>query len=96
MNSTRWRQVKEVLGATLDRHPSERPSFLADACGGDSDLRAEVESLLASHEDAGEFLDTPPSMSPIAARVACGEKHRRPTDAHCAWVGGVSEEVIWT
>jgi non-specific serine/threonine protein kinase/serine/threonine-protein kinase len=74
MNSTRWRQVKEVLGATLDRHPSERPSFLAEVCGEDSDLRAEVESLLASHEDAGEFLDTPPSMSPIAARVACGEE----------------------
>ena len=74
MNSARWQQVKEVLGATLDRRPSDRSSFLAEACGADSELRAEVESLLASHEDAGEFLDAPPSMSPIAARVACGEE----------------------
>jgi len=30
-----------------------------------------------------------------AARVDCGVKQRRPTDAHWAVVGGVSDLVSW-
>ena len=30
-----------------------------------------------------------------AARMDCGEKQRRPTDAHCAWVGGTADVVNW-
>jgi eukaryotic-like serine/threonine-protein kinase len=59
MDPERWQHVKQVLGATLDRDPSERSSFLAEVCGSDIDLRAEVESLLESHEEAGLFMDQP-------------------------------------
>src|SRR6266571_3428660 len=31
-----------------------------------------------------------------AAWMACGEKQRRPADAHCACVGGVVLVLIWT
>src|SRR5579864_1896858 len=62
MDPERWQHVKQVLGATLDRDPAERSSFLAEACGSDIDLRAEVDSLLESHEEAGEFLDSPAGL----------------------------------
>ena len=59
MTPTRWQQVKALLGVALEREPSQRPKFLAEACAGDGQLRMEVESLLASHQDAGEFIETP-------------------------------------
>jgi serine/threonine protein kinase len=43
--------------------PAERDAFLDQACGGDVDLRQQVERLLASHESAGAFM-TPP-QSPL-------------------------------
>ncbi len=45
----------------LDRGPSERAAFLAEACGGDDELRREVESLIGFHERAGSFIETPPA-----------------------------------
>ena len=39
--------------------PAERAAFLDQACLGDEDLRREVESLLASSDQAEEFLKSP-------------------------------------
>jgi eukaryotic-like serine/threonine-protein kinase len=47
MNPDRWRQVADVYEAAQEREPAARAAFLAEACRGDSDLRREVESLLA-------------------------------------------------
>src|SRR5262249_22612445 len=41
----------------LEREPSDRATFLDKACGGDQELRREVEGLLAAHEQAGSFLN---------------------------------------
>src|SRR5262245_28249146 len=38
---------------------SERNSYLDEACGGDAELRAEVESLLEASDRAGSFLESP-------------------------------------
>ena len=59
MTAEEWRRVKEVLHATLDTPPESRSAWLAQACRNDPQIRAEVESLLASHEQAGAFLQTP-------------------------------------
>src|SRR5687767_682642 len=37
----------------------ERASYLDKACAADSDLRASVETLLAAHTSAGDFLESP-------------------------------------
>jgi eukaryotic-like serine/threonine-protein kinase len=50
VNSDRWQQIKQVFNDALQREPAQRAPFLAAACGGDSDLRAEVEKLLNSYE----------------------------------------------
>ncbi len=39
--------------------PAERSAYLARACGEDAALRARVEALLRSHEEAGPFLQRP-------------------------------------
>ncbi len=41
--------------------PGERAAFLEKACGGDEQLRQKVEALLLVHDQAGEFLEHPPS-----------------------------------
>ncbi len=47
MNPERWQRVKEVYHSALERDPAERDAFLAGMCRHDSELRREVESLLA-------------------------------------------------
>src|SRR5713226_501055 len=67
MKPERWRQIDELLQSALACASGERPAFLAQACAGDEPLRREVESLIASHEHAENFLEAP--MSQIAAEL---------------------------
>ncbi|HMI49212.1 MAG TPA: protein kinase [Gemmatimonadaceae bacterium] len=59
MTPERWRVVDAILRASLSCEPAQRDAFVAEACGGDEDLRREVASLLAMHDLAGDFLDRP-------------------------------------
>jgi len=61
----RHEQVGEILIEVLERRPEERGIFLQSACAGDLALRREVETLLKSHEGAGNVLEVPvpPGMS---------------------------------
>ncbi len=59
MSVDRWDQVRRTFFAALEHPPAERKRFVEAACAGDSDLRRELESLLASHDQAGSFLDVP-------------------------------------
>src|SRR5262245_9327173 len=55
----RWKQIETVFEHARELPESERPSFLTQTCNGDEELRREVESLLASHAKAGDFIDRP-------------------------------------
>jgi eukaryotic-like serine/threonine-protein kinase len=65
VSDERWSRVKELFAEALDRAPDEREDFLARRCPEDASLREEVRTLLAAHESAGSFIETPPS--PVAA-----------------------------
>lgn len=71
MKPERWEQIDQLLQSALARVPQERSAFLAQACGDDELLRSEVESLIASHDDANNFLNTP--MSQLAADFVNGQ-----------------------
>ena len=58
-NGEKWEKIKEVLGAALDRAPAERAAYLDEACTLDPELRAEVESLVAAHAQAGALSEPP-------------------------------------
>ncbi|MGH9769682.1 MAG: protein kinase domain-containing protein, partial [Blastocatellia bacterium] len=59
MTPERWKQVKDIFNAALDRSVDERETFLDEACGGDLSLRHQVEHLINSHEQAGDFIEVP-------------------------------------
>ena len=57
MSTERWERTKQILEEALRIAPEQRPAYLDLVCGADSELRAEVESLIASYTEAGsEFL----------------------------------------
>ena len=56
MSPERWLQIEHLLQAALEREPAERSALLNRECAGDPDLRAEVESLIASAQPAQSFL----------------------------------------
>jgi non-specific serine/threonine protein kinase/serine/threonine-protein kinase len=50
VNPEKWEQIKELLGAALEKEPAERSSFLRKACGSDDALHRELEALLAAYD----------------------------------------------
>ena len=57
MNQERWERTKQILESALRLAPDRRAEYLDAACDADHELRAEVESLISSHEEAGsQFL----------------------------------------
>ena len=48
MTIDRWKRIEEIFQGALERPASERSAYVTRACGGDEELRAEIESLLAS------------------------------------------------
>jgi serine/threonine-protein kinase len=56
----RWRRVNEVFRLARACAPERCAKVVAEACGGDEELRQQVEALLAADVEDGEFLDTPP------------------------------------
>src|SRR2546421_3020212 len=72
MTPERWQRVKQIFDSARECAPEQRSAFLAGACGGDVDLRGEVESLIASHEKTGTFIDSPAYEA--AANLIADEK----------------------
>jgi len=58
MKPERWQQIKGLLQSALKHEARERAAFLDQACA-DPALRVEVESLIASHEQAEGFIESP-------------------------------------
>src|SRR5437868_5967646 len=59
--------LESLYFAALEKPPAERPAFLDAACGGDADMRARVERLLAAESKVGSFLDGPAATADIPA-----------------------------
>ena len=79
MTPERWQQVKEIFDSAIKYLPEHRGVFLSEACGGDNDLRSEVESLITSHEKEGSFIDEPAYYA--AAELLANEKELPTGDA---------------
>ena len=75
------KDAESIFGAAIQIPSSDdRAAFLNEACGGDRQLRAEVEKLVIDHFRAGSFLEqpavqvdastaTPWSAEPIGNRI---------------------------
>jgi eukaryotic-like serine/threonine-protein kinase len=59
MTAGRWARIKEIFQEAAERDRAARADYLAAACGSDTELREAVDRLLAAHDSAGQFLDSP-------------------------------------
>ncbi len=57
MEPERWGQIERLDRLALEQEPDNRFTFLAAACGGDEELRGELESLLAASRFTGAMLE---------------------------------------
>lgn len=72
MTPERWLQIKSIFAEATKLAPAERGAFIEQQCGGDAELRSEVESLLASFDNSAGFMDQP-AVGEVADIIA----HRR-------------------
>ena len=59
MPDPHWENLKEIFHAAVALAPNERAAYLERSCSGNNSLRQAVESLIKSHEEAGNLVDTP-------------------------------------
>ena len=57
-----WPRVKLVLEGALECQGAERQAYLADACGTDAHLRAQIDALLAAGDRTDAFLEVPAAL----------------------------------
>ncbi len=92
MDKERKRQIDEILQAAIDVKLDERAAFLGAACGGDQELRREVESLLSLEAAAEEFIETPARIGNPRAPLAGQRISHYLIEAQIG-VGGMGE--VW-
>lgn len=56
-----WSQAKRVFHEAMEHPPSQRAAFVARACGGDDQLRNQVEHLLEGEGKVEPGFMEPPS-----------------------------------
>lgn len=59
MTLERWKKLDELFHAALEREGDARVSFIAQATGEDAEMRRELESMVAHHEKASSFIESP-------------------------------------
>ncbi|NNF00515.1 MAG: protein kinase [Pyrinomonadaceae bacterium] len=69
MTPEKWRKIKDLFIAVQEKPIEKRGEFLENACGGDQDLKNEVEELLGSYSEDDEFLETP-AVGEVASMFA--------------------------
>lgn len=60
MKPERWQEIKKVLAGAMEKAPEDRRAYLDRECP-EPDLRRQVESLIAAHEQAGSNFMEPPA-----------------------------------
>lgn len=61
MNSDKWREISEIFHLASELEGAERDAFLERRCGGDAEMRRELEGLLKAGASADSFIDSPVS-----------------------------------
>jgi hypothetical protein len=74
----RWTTIERIFNRVLEADESRRSAVLEESCAGDESLRREVESLLAHHKNAGDFIETPAFEDPGALVTENRRPHSKP------------------
>ena len=75
MDADRWAKIKPVFNAALAQPDEARAAFVRSQCAGDEALALEIQSLLAAHDRAHSFIESPalksagPASAPDSAEA---------------------------
>lgn len=72
MTPERYQIVCNIFAEAQEIPREKREAFLREKCGDDEDLRQEIESLLASDDVSGDFIEAP--ALELAAEILAEEK----------------------
>ena len=75
MTTSLERRAQELFQAAIELPVGERDDYLDRECGDRPGLRAEVDSLFAAHDAAGNFLETSALESGAALVESLGPAH---------------------
>ena len=78
MNPERWQQISRIFKSAISLDPEARNAYVAGQCGSDDSLRAEVEKLIASHQQASEENFIGGVAAEAAAPLLIGEDEAGP------------------
>src|SRR5262245_60254742 len=78
MRPERWERIKDLFNAAIEQAPEARGQLLDQACATDPELRAEVDSLLAAHDDSDDFIDWPAALAVLGIQTGAREQ---------SWIG---------
>lgn len=84
MKPQNWQETKRLFHQGLELSASERQAFLERACNGDEELRRSVESLLAAHYNAGDFIVEPALVEAGVVGQADGTRAALPEETSFA------------
>ena len=71
MTPEQWERISEIFEKTLSLEGSAREAYLQGACAEDPAFRIEVDSLLASHMQAGsQFLNASQELGGISSETS--------------------------
>lgn len=71
MTSDRWEKIKALFSSAQDCPAAERDEFLSRACGGDLELRSEIERLLDSYREDDAFMENS-AVAEVASLLSVG------------------------
>jgi serine/threonine protein kinase/predicted ATPase len=97
MSKNRSQRIEQIYRAVTARDPAERKAALDQACGGDVELRREVEALLRANERAGGFSTAfgmePPAAAPAGGASLAGQQIKHYRILSLLGTGGMGE--VW-
>ena len=94
-DSQRWQQIKHIFEGALELHGAERETYLARACEGQTEVRAEVDSLLRSYEVAGSFMETPAvAHAELDQKLTPGQRVKHYQIVNLIGEGGMGEVYL--
>ncbi len=68
MDSENWKKLEEAVSVAVEISDTQkRAAWLIEFCGGDEELKSEIESLLAFEAESANFLEN--SIAPYAAKI---------------------------